>query len=414
MAEPPPKSITRLPPLPPDLDLVNTISDHPQTLGEKRNEVRLTWANANDAQMLSKYLRAKMNQIMPQSALGPDDHFEPPPNFLLRLKQVALTPVPAPKHPALVSATTPQALSHNARQLANAGHDLSQLLYRNRDTTLHFGSEFRPIDQLQMVRGCHPLFDQLRTIFTAGMDYRFKTELSETARLIELTQILERGNHKSSNAEPEIVNKLLLKDVTHGFSIPLPPETVPLIVGALVQPFGLAQQFTLTELGDRVVKYRLIQDLSFWLSQEKCSVNSRIDMTKYNKMIYGWCLSRLLHYIVTLRLAYPDQSILTSKYDYSDAYRRIVHAGPAAAQSIAVFDNIAYVALRLTFRDAFGVIEATRNRQTTTTTTTSSILHYQFIDSTGRHLVTRLASAPPRNLFIHFGSPQRPINPMHY
>lgn len=32
---------------------------------------------------------------MPQPALGPDDHFEPPPNFLLRLKQVALTPVPA-------------------------------------------------------------------------------------------------------------------------------------------------------------------------------------------------------------------------------------------------------------------------------------------------------------------------------
>jgi hypothetical protein len=42
------------------------------------------------------------------------------------------------------------------------------------------------------------------------------------------------------------------------------------------------------------------------------------------------------------------------------------------------------------------------------------IVKYQFIDSTERHLVTRLASAPPRNSFIHFGSPQRPINPMHY
>jgi hypothetical protein len=75
------------------------------------------------------------------------------------------------------------------------------------------------------------------------MDYRFKSELSESDRLVELTKILERGNHKSSEAEPEIVNRLLLKekDVTHGFSIPIPPETVPLIDGALVQPFGLAQ-----------------------------------------------------------------------------------------------------------------------------------------------------------------------------
>jgi hypothetical protein len=67
-------------------------------------------------------------------------------------------------------------------------------------------------------------------------------------------------------------------------------------------------------------------------------------MTKYNAMIYRWCLSRLLHYIVVLRLAYPDQSILISKYGYSNAYRCMIHAGPAATQSIAVFDNIAYVA----------------------------------------------------------------------
>jgi hypothetical protein len=142
----------------------------------------------------------------------------------------------------------------------------------------------------------------------------------------------------------------LLKDVHHSFSIPIPPETVPLIAGALVQPFGLAQQFTITKLGKRVAKYRLTQDLSFSLSQENCSVNSRIDMSQYNEMIYGWCLSRILHYIVGLRLAYPNNSILIAKYDdYSGAYRRMVHAGKAAAQSIAVFDKVAYVALRLTF-----------------------------------------------------------------
>jgi hypothetical protein len=112
------------------------------------------------------------------------------------------------------------------------------------------------------------------------MDYWFETKLSESDRLVELTQMLERGNHKSSEAEPAIVNRLLLKDMTHGFSIPITPETVPLIDGALVQPFGLAQQFTLTKLDESVVKYWLTQDLSSSLLQEACSVNSRIDMVK--------------------------------------------------------------------------------------------------------------------------------------
>jgi hypothetical protein len=31
-----------------------------------------------------------------------------------------------------------------------------------------------------------------------------------------------------------------------------------------------------------------------------------------------------------------------------------------------------------------------------------------------RLLVTRLSSAAPQNALIHFGSPQQPINPMHY
>jgi hypothetical protein len=299
--------------------------------------------------MLSKYLPATMSEILPKPLIGPDDHFQPPPGFLLRLSRVASTPVPAPRAPPLIFETNREALEHNARQIATAGHDLAKLLSENQDTTLYFGSEFRPIGQLTDVLGGHPLFDQLRTILTEGMDYRFKEELSEPDRLIELTQMLERGNHKSSEEEPEQVNRLLLKDVTHGFSIPVPPEIVPFITDALVQPFGLAQQFTLTELGERIVKYRLTQDLSFSLSKEDCSVNSRIDMERYNEMIYGWCLSRVIHFIVALRLTYPSQGVLIAKYDYSDAFRRMVHAGRAAAQSIAVFDKVAYIALRLTF-----------------------------------------------------------------
>jgi hypothetical protein len=128
--------------------------------------------------------------------------------------------------------------------------------------------------------------------------------------------------------------------------MPIPLHIVKLIPGALAQPLGMAKQITLNDAGQRIPKYRLTQDLSFFISQENCSVNDRIDMEQYNEMVYGWCLSRIIHYIVALGERFPTNKILMSKYDYSDAYRRIASA---TTQSISVFKGIAYVALRLTF-----------------------------------------------------------------
>jgi hypothetical protein len=119
--------------------------------------------------------------------MGPDGRFRPTPNFLLRLQRVARTRVPAPDAPSLIFETNLQALAHNAHHIAKAGDNLSQLLHQNRKTTLHFGSEFRPITQLEDILGGHSLFGQLCTILMKGMDFRFKTELSESDRLLELT-----------------------------------------------------------------------------------------------------------------------------------------------------------------------------------------------------------------------------------
>jgi hypothetical protein len=64
-----------------DPNLVDTEITHSQALNVKCNEIRLTWANANDARMISKYLPAHMFDIMPKPVIGPDDHFRPPPNY---------------------------------------------------------------------------------------------------------------------------------------------------------------------------------------------------------------------------------------------------------------------------------------------------------------------------------------------
>ena len=72
-------------------------------------------------------------------------------------------------------------------------------------------------------------------------------------------------------------------------------------------------------------------------------------MTAYPEMVYGWCLPRILHYIVAVRLVFPAKLIFISKYDYSDSYRRIAHSAKAATQTIAILGELAYLALRLTY-----------------------------------------------------------------
>jgi hypothetical protein len=88
--------------------------------------------------------------------------------------------------------------------------------------------------------------------------------------------------------------------VAHGFSIPVSPKIIEEIKGAMVQPLGLATQHGLTKDGSRKVKHQLTQDLSFSLTEEDMSVNSRIDMEEYSEMLYGWCISQVIHFIVSL------------------------------------------------------------------------------------------------------------------
>jgi hypothetical protein len=191
----------------------------------------------------------------------------------------------------------------------------------------------------------------LMSLLTSGMPYIFKSELDNVTKVAELKTLLSRGNHKSSKDLPDVTRELLEKDVTHGFSIPIPIHAVSAIPGAAVQPLGIARQWTTGEDGERKVKFRMTQDLSF--SSTKTgpprSINQRVDMAAYPEMVYGWCLPRIMHYIVAVRLAYPGRVIFISKYDYSDAYRRIAHSASAAVQTIAVHDGIAYLSLRLTY-----------------------------------------------------------------
>jgi hypothetical protein len=268
---------------------------------------------------------------------------------MLAIEEVMLSATPIPLAPPVHFELSEEAIRKNTELLRGCNLDMNQLLSQSQDTTLGFGSEFRPIEQMEKVLGRHPNFEFFSNVLANGMDYHFKSELTEDERRAELAAIITRGNHQSVQEDSGEVAKLLAKDVLHGFSLPVSPDVVPNIVNAMVQPAGVVKQFSLREDGSRTLKRRLTQDLSFPLTSPDASVNNRIDMDAYTKMIYGWCLTRIIHFIIALRLAHPTLPIFIVKYDYSDAYRRIAHSASAAAQSIIVFAGVAYIALRLTF-----------------------------------------------------------------
>lgn len=327
-------------------------SDTPR-IREKRNLVRVAERDRADMHtMSSKYLPSSLHSVFGEPIVGPNDSFQPSPWLIEAIEEVCShTPVP-PLLSDVQFSTNKEAVTANTELLRKHGNDLGTLLQESIGTTLDPSSEFRPLDDLTRVYHNHPNFPFVHKVIKCGMEYKFTKELSHDHRMAELTANLERGNHKSATSEPEKIHQLLEKDVRHGFAIPVLKSSIPALKDAMVQPIGLANQFTLQADGTRVRKGRLTHDLSHSITSPDASVNSRIDLDQHPEMVCGWCLSRIIHFVVALRKQHPTKRILVAKYDFSDAYRRVAHASKAAAQTILTVGNIAYIMLRLSFGGA--------------------------------------------------------------
>ena len=66
--------------------------------------------------------------------------------------------------------------------------------------------------------------------------------------------------------------------------------------------------------GTRDIKFRLTQGLSFTSNKRgpSQSINDRVDMTAYAKMVYGWCFPCIMHYVVSMRAHQPHRCILNA------------------------------------------------------------------------------------------------------
>jgi hypothetical protein len=131
--------------------------------------------------------------------------------------------------------------------------------------------------------------------------------------------------------------------------VPIPLHFVNEIPLSEIAPVGIDnKQYKLQADGKKITKYRLTHDQTFEASIGK-SVNNRTQRNRLDPLFYGGCLSRLIHYIISLRHYLPNTKILCGKSDIKSAYRSITVNGHTAAQCTMMCEQFGLLSLRLTF-----------------------------------------------------------------
>jgi hypothetical protein len=228
---------------------------------------------------------------------------------------------------------------------------MKRVLQTMTGTTMGAGSEFRSPKVLQPLLGNHPMWPDFLHLLVNGASVPFgaREENSRDSREQENEDVLEYGNHKSANEHFEEVKRALMKDTLHGFSLPLTDECARRLPEAMVAPLGITAQMTIDHLGNRIPKYRMTHDQSFSTADGRQSFNDLALTDGYPELVYGYCLPRLIHYILSLRSSHPNQVVLLCKMDWKSAYRRVVADYLVAQRSLTKFDGLLHMSLRLTF-----------------------------------------------------------------
>jgi hypothetical protein len=148
-----------------------------------------------------QYISSDPNKFTPPPVWGPDDTFEPPEWFLPTMERIASAKMATPSKPNVMFEMTDTARAYNHDRLAEHDFDLSKLIRANHGSTLDYGSEFRPMSQLELLLGRHPNFTAIKEFIEKGMPFVFVEELDAETMRKELETALEQGNHKSASKE---------------------------------------------------------------------------------------------------------------------------------------------------------------------------------------------------------------------
>ncbi len=274
-------------------------------------------------------------------------------NLINRIKQVMSTPCSRPSAPEFKFELSEEAMKQNLAVLEKYDFNLGRVLEAQQDSPLGPGKEFKRPVVLESVFCLHPLWQHMKDFLNDGSKWPLD-EISEEERVKDLNEVLTFGNHKGALAKPELLLKLIGKDVKYGCSAPIPLNSVKRIPGLEMAPMNIMAQNTINEFGQVIPKDQLTHDQSWKWKGSGTSVNSRTRKELLQETRYGFCIWHIVNWAVAARRKYPGQRILASKIDYKSAYRQVIlHFKMALKTATQPQDDaIAIITLRLTFGGA--------------------------------------------------------------
>ena len=276
-----------------------------------------------------------------------------PVNLVEIIKYIIIQPQKEMKSPEFDFELSRKAAKHNWR-IINEKYkgDYVKAIESQHDTQLTYGSEFRDPALLELIFERHPLWPRMKEQLEHGATYPLEP-LDKISIEKDKIEALERGNHKGVINNPKLFTEIMDEEVRQGWQLVIEKENIIDLEGAQLAPMNIQDQRTIDDDGNVIPKKRLSHDQSFAYGSGT-SVNSRIIEEELQDVMYGSCLSRVIHDIIMLRLKFPSTRILMSKIDYKGAYRRgHLHASSSlvtATQSEEL--NLVFLALRMTFGGA--------------------------------------------------------------
>ena len=100
-------------------------------------------------------------------------------------------------------------------------------------------------------------------------------------------------------------------------------------------------QNTIITLGEIITKTKLTHNQSKVYSSPGSSMNGRVKKEELQYCMYGQCLLRLMHYIISSRGKYLKVKIFMQKVTYKSAYRRAHFNWRNSIQAYTQYENYA-------------------------------------------------------------------------
>jgi hypothetical protein len=131
------------------------------------------------------------------------------------LHQIAALPCRQPSKPLFAFEFSMEAANKNFILLTRKfGGDLLKALLAQSDSPLGYGSEFKPIETLELIFRIHPSWSRMKQVL--GHESKWPLQpLDEDDRIKDVKEALLFGNHKGAVKQQDLLVKLVTDDTEH-------------------------------------------------------------------------------------------------------------------------------------------------------------------------------------------------------